>query len=336
MKRLAFALIAVLCGCSDPVDKAAKARIFSPEDPPKVLASASEKVPADKLAEDAAAARRVLAIGTAEATERIGAHSYLAKLSFDWSGAGQKRLALSETRKLRAGVGGVNGDFHAVLENDGGQGMEVIRVHGDVFARSRYGKFRQRLRDRGMAERAREEITSPLRDLNALFNGRLALTSEGTATHENRTVLKYTVGLGPEQEAPPSELALPELLKPKDEVDSSTQLREAFFSRRQPKSLTGELWVDEATQVVLKARLNGRISVPASEKVPAAELKVALDQTLSEFGKDPALKPPKDFLPDADKPTGIADALDRFGIRSESDAAKKEAAEGEPADEEAE
>lgn len=315
MKRFTIALaVAAACGCSDPVDKAAKARIFSPEDPPKVLASASEKVPADRLAEDAALARRVLAIGTAEATERIGAHQYLARLSFDWS-AGQVRHALSETRKLAAAPGGVSGDFHAVIENDRAQGMEVLRVKGEVFARSRYGKFRQRLRDRGMAERAREEITSPLRDVNALFNGRLRLTADGTATHEGRTVYKYEVGLAPEAEAAAeSDVQLPELLAPRDGVDSSTQLRQAFFANREPKSLTGEVWVDDATQVVVKAQLSGRIAVAATKNAPAAELKIALDSTVSDIGKDPALKPPKEFLPDADKPAGIADALDRFGI----------------------
>lgn len=316
MKRLTIALaFAAACGCSDPVDKAAKARIFSPEDPPKVLASASEKMPADKLAEDAALARRVLAIGTAEATERIGAHDYLAKLSFDWT-AGQHRQALTETRQLTAAAGGVSGDFHAVIENDRDQGMEVLRVRGEVFARSRYGKFRQRLRDRGMAERAREEITSPLRDVNALFNGRLALKPDGTGTHEGRTVYKYDVALAPEAQAQTTaaDVPLPELIAPKDGVDPSTQLRQAFFANREPKSLSGEVWVDEATQVVVKAKLNGRLAVAATESSPAAELKLTLDSTISDIGKDPSLKPPKEFLPDADKPTGIADALDRFGI----------------------
>ena len=38
--------------CTDPVDKAAKARIFSPEDPPKVVASAAEKLPPEDVADE--------------------------------------------------------------------------------------------------------------------------------------------------------------------------------------------------------------------------------------------------------------------------------------------
>ncbi len=55
--------------------------------------------------------------------------------------------------------------------------------------------------------------------------------------------------------------------------------------------------------------------VVSADKTPeAAELRMSLESTLTEIGKDPKLQPPEKFLPDADKPEGIADALDRFGI----------------------
>jgi hypothetical protein len=63
-----------------------------------------------------------------------------------------------------------------------------------------------------------------------------------------------------------------------------------------------------------------------------------LESALSEIGQDPQLKPPENFLPDADKPQGIADALDRFGIprNKPEDATGAGAAQpsDEPADEE--
>jgi hypothetical protein len=54
------ALALAATACTDPVDKAAKARIFSPEDPPKVVASAAETLPPQEVASDARVARRVL------------------------------------------------------------------------------------------------------------------------------------------------------------------------------------------------------------------------------------------------------------------------------------
>ena len=46
----------------------------------------------------------------------------------------------------------------------------------------------------------------------------------------------------------------------------------------------------------------------------AAELRMVLESSLTGIGQDPKLQPPEKFLPDEDKPQGIADALDRFGV----------------------
>jgi hypothetical protein len=318
-----FALLAALAlaslACQDPVDKAAKQRIFSPEDPPKVVASAAEPLPAESLAEDGRVARRVLGMEAAEVTERLGPHRYQASVSFEWAGGeGSSPVKLTEDRTLVAGPGGVAGDFSGSLKNSRDQGLDVIRVDSKVYARSRYGKFRQRLRDRGMAERTRLELTGALRDVDRLFSGRLRLTSEGSATYEGRTTWRYRVSLAPESSqgtAPASGTeALPPLLEPKGGRDETTRRRAAFLARRTPRSLSGEVWVDARNSVVLKARLDGRLGVPATEEGGAAELRMTAEVTLSEIGQDPRLQPPKEFLPDADKPEGLADALDRFGI----------------------
>jgi len=317
---LALALAAV--GCSDPVDKAAKARIFSPEDPPKVVASAQQKLPPEDVADNPQVARRILGMDAAEVTERLGPHRFQSTVSYEWTAADSNPVKLTETRSFRAGPGGVSGDFHGVLENSRDQGLEVMRVGGQVFARNRYGPFRQRLRDRGMAERTRSELTGAIRDFDSLFQGRLKLTPQGTVTHEGRTAWRYVVTLAPAAAADTSR-PLPKLLQPKAGVDETTRRRANFFAHRLPRSLDGEVWVDSATSVVLKARLDGRIGVPGDKTPEAAELRMTLESSLSEIGTDPKLAPPENFLPDADKPQGIADALDRFGIaRAKPDGAK--------------
>ncbi len=307
----ALALAAV--GCSDPVDKAAKARIFSPEDPPKVVASAAEKLPPEEVADDPRVARRILGMDAAEVTERLGPHFYKATVTYEWTAPSTPPVKLSETRTFRAGPGGVSGDFHGVLENSRDQGLEVMRVKGEVFARNRYGTFRQRLRDRGMAERTRAELTGAVRDVDALFLGRLKLTPSGTVTYEGRTAWRYDVSLGDAAGQAPAR-ALPALLEPKGGRDETSRRRANFFAHREPRSLTGEVLVDRDTSVVLKVRLDGRLGVPADKTPEAAELRMTLESALTEIGVDPALQPPEKFLPDADKPQGIADALDRFGI----------------------
>lgn len=320
MKRLLPIALALLGACKDPVDQAAKQRIFSPEDPPQAVAAASQKLPPEEVADSARLSRRVLGMGAAETTERLGPHAYAATISWEWSSGG-KTVRLKETRELLSGPGGVSGDFAARFGNTNELGLEVLRVGGAVYARSTYGKdgagrFRVRLRDRGMAERTREEASGALRDFDQLFLGRLKLAAQGTATVEGRTAWKYAVSLG---EASASDgPVLPPVLVPKNGADETTRRRRHFYDGRTPRLLQGEVYVDAQTSVVLKARLDGRIAVPARGDEPEAELRLTVESALSGIGAPPAIEAPKDFLPDEDKPDGVAAALARFGIERKS------------------
>jgi hypothetical protein len=307
--------------CTDPVDKAAKKRIFSPEDPPQAVAAASQKLPPEEVADNPEIARRILGMGAAEATERIGPHQFNATVSYEWTSQGSKNVLLKETRSLLAGSGGVSGDFHATVENSRDQGLEVLRIQNLVYAKSRYGKFRQRLRDRGIAERVREEMYGAIKDFDTLFRGRLKLSANGTVTVEGRTAWKYQVTLG--DPLPEKVQKLPPIVPTKNGVDETTLRRLAFYELRTPRALQGEVLVDALTSVVLKTRLDGRMGVKREARTlpdggqsdaTDADLRLVLDSQLQHIGKEPALKTPADFLPDQDKPEGIAATLERFGI----------------------
>src|SRR6185503_9680149 len=214
-------------------DKAAKKRIFSPEDPPKAVASASEKLPPENVADDPRIARRILGMGAAETTERIGPHRYTATVTFEWTASGSgKTTRLVENRSLVASRGGFAGDFHGTIDNSHDQGLEVMRVAGKVYARNKYGKFRQRMRDRGIAEREREEIFRAIGDIDELFQGRLKLSPQGTISHEGRTAWRYEVSLGPALAAATENAAkLPPPAQPKSGVDDSTKRRITFYEK---------------------------------------------------------------------------------------------------------
>lgn len=301
------------------MDRAAKARIFSPEDPPQVVASALEPLPPEQVSQDDRVARRVMEMGAAEATERLGSFRYHAAVKFEWEAPSS--LTLSEERVLEAGKGGVGGDFHAKVDNTHDQGLEVLRAQGRIFARSRYGALRERKRDRGMAEREREEVFSALADVTSLFQGRMQLEPHGTVAHEGRSAWRFRVSLTAASEAKadakPAAAKLPIPSLPRGAADDSTQRRLAFFDHKEPKVLTGEIWVDAETSVVLKAKLDGTLRVPAGPAAGKdATVKVSLDSLLSDIGQVGPLAVPEHFLPDADKPSGIAEALERFGIRA--------------------
>ncbi len=312
--RLLTAGLALLAACSDPVDRAAKERIFSPEDPPAVVSSAKESLDAQKLASDPKLAHRVVDMGSAEVTERIGPHRFSAEVAFTWT-AGKDTVKLTETRLLESAAGGVSGDFHARIENSRDQGLEVVRAKGQVFARSKFGKYRLRLRDRGMAERTREETAGALRELDGLFQGRLDLALEGPTSVEGRSAFRYAVKLADAAAGKPTRGETPPAVAfARGGLDEDSTRRQRFIDQRQPKKLTGELVVDATTAVVLRAHLDGMVAVPGDKGVAPAQLHVVLDERLKDVGKPVAIQAPEGHLPDADKPEGIADALDRFGI----------------------
>lgn len=310
-----FAALLLLTSCTDSVDKAAKKRIFSPEDPPQVISAATEKLAPEDVADNPRVAHRILGMSAAEAVERLGAHTFTATVNFEW-GNGERTVKLTEARTLVSGEGGVSGDFHGTLENSRDQGFEVLRVGTQVFAKNRYGKFRERKRDRGIAERAREQLHGVIAEFDSLFKGRMKLSPQGTATYDGRTVWKYTASLGPEQKN--DEKSLPPLPAPKNGVDDDTALRLQFMQKSVPQSISGEVLVDAEKSVVLKARLDGTMTMAGAQtdagSTRDATLRMSVEAAVTKIGTDPKLKPPTDFLADEDKPKGIADALDRFGV----------------------
>jgi hypothetical protein len=318
----------LLLACTDPVDRAAKRRIFSPEDPPQAVAAASQRLPPQEVAENPELARRILGMGAAEATERLGPHRYTASVDWEWTEAGHN-LRLKENRELIAGPGGVLGDFHARLSNIDDVGLEVLRVGGRVFARNTWGRdgearFRQRSRDRGIAERLREEACGAVSDLDQLFRGRLKLTAQSTAEHtatfEGRTAWKYAASLAEPAPEPPSRLPPP--LAPRGGPDETTRRRAHFYEARAPVSLQGEVLVDAQTSVILRAHLVGRMRVKglADGGAPDADLRITIDATRADVGKTLPITAPPAFLPDEDKPDGVAAAMARFGLSHKGDA----------------
>jgi hypothetical protein len=275
-------------------------------------------------------------MGAAEATERLGSFKYGASVKFEWTDE-SSTLELSETRSLLASRGGVAGDFHATAQNSRDQGLEVIRVGGRVFARSRYGKFRERKRDRGMAEREREEVFGSLSDFSELFGHRVKLEGKGTTSVAGRKAYRYQASLGT-QKASEREEALPPRPEPKGGMDISSKRRLAFLEQRVPNSLSGEILVDADTGVVLKAKLSGKIAVPPQANQKRAQLALTIDSSISDIDKERevAIAVPKDYLPDEDKPRGIAVALEKFGVSSTPETDEKQAQPdeaAEPADE---
>ncbi len=324
----------VVFACHNPVDQEAKQRIFSPEEPPKYVTRAAENLDPAHLDSSPEHIERVFGLSAAEAAEREGQHAWRAHVEYVWTG-GEKQISLDEDHELKFGT---KGDFWVRL-NDGDklgeskQGMELVRAQGKVFARSRFGHFRERDRDRGAAEKYRDEVYGVLPTVYEFFDGRIALRPSGSSTVGGRTALKYAVALA--DAAPKHDAgALPPEVFPKDGPDAHLQREMKLDKSKQPRSIEGTIAVDAETGVVLEATLTGTIEVPA-DRGPKSVLNLKVDLHVSDVNKDQGVAPPKDALPDEGRPQGIAAALERFDLpRVHKDAGAEESKPDEPDDDE--
>lgn len=299
-----------LSACSSAEDQAAKARIFSPEDPPRELQAAAEKLDVSRLVRDGEALDRILAISAREAAARVGPHVQKSTVRFDWEREG-KKVGLKEERMVALGQGG---DFHVRIENDERQGMEWVKVNGVSYARSRYAPFRERRRDRGSSEHVVASAYATLDTFRDMVQGAIQLTDTGAVTLGGRSARKYTVSLGKPQARGVGE-NLPAPVFPKDGPDPDTALRLEALEKGRPEAISGTLVVDEATAVPLQADLSATVSVPGEQGT--ARLRLTVKLGVEGIGAPAAIQIPE-HIEDAPRSPGVVATLKAYGISGEA------------------
>src|SRR5919204_2858890 len=195
MRRIAFIAAALfVASCKRTEDEAARARIFSPQQPVFDLPEAKEKLDATRLADDPAVAGRVLHMQRREVEQRIGPYKAQQRVQFAWFRGpglpdGGSEVSLAEETTLLEGPGD---DFSVRLVNDHNQGFELVWVKGEVFVKSLYGAFHKRRTDRTDPPRIREQAMSGLATFDRLARG-LKLRNAGESKSDGRRVVRYAV-----------------------------------------------------------------------------------------------------------------------------------------------
>jgi len=336
---LLFALCGALSlsGCKRSEDQAAKARIFSPEEPVGAQAEAQEKLDARKLGTDGALAERVLRMPQAEIAHRLGAHHASSRTSFDWERGAPARLAdggtdssagvsLAEEAQLTQSG---NGDFSVALKNDHNRGFELVWAAGGAYERGLFGPFHKRRTDRTDPTVAREQAMGALATFDRLARG-LKLRLVGEARSGGRAAVEYAVaggGMLPKEAGPDD---LPPPLYPEPPAgqagkalgpDPDTARRLELREKEQPLSLAGSLFVDAETGAPLAAELRGKFRVASGQKDAApADLALTLSMSTSDVGKSLSVKVPA-FEPDPSAPHGVKDPLRFLGKQAPGAAA---------------
>jgi hypothetical protein len=261
---VALAALALLAGCTDKVDRLAKERIFSPEEPAAELQRAKAPLAVKDAATDPAVFKRLLTMDRLEATRRLGGHRATTTLRLKWTRAG-RTVTLAEEDRLQIDA---EGRFRATSTNDEDAGLEVVWVDGKAFARSRYGPFRTRRIDRAQQDEWRNQATPGLATTYALFGRRLRLAPLGSGTRGGRPGERFSFVLGEPWGEPDARADVPPVSFGQQRIageeglkagpDADTARRLDFEQRRVPESVSGELFVDEATGVVLQASARSR------------------------------------------------------------------------------
>ncbi len=334
-RALACSLACALAlpGCKRPEDAAAKARIFSPEQPVGAQAEALEHLDAHALASDPQLAERVLRMPQAEnrAPPRRPPHREpgLLRLAPRARGAAARwrRRCLAGGGAGRGGAAGAEretGIFRCSSRTDHNQGFELIWAQGGAYARGLFGPFHKRRTDRTDPTASREQALSALATFNRLARG-LKLRLVGDARSAGRSAVEYAVagsGNAPKEKSasdlPPPVYPEPpagqagKALGPDPDTARRLELRE----QEQPLALSGNVFIDAETAAPLAAELHGQFRVApgggkAASAIPA-ELSLAVSISTTEVGKAIAVRAPA-FEPDPSTPHGVKDPLRFLG-----------------------
>ena len=321
--RLVLPLLLLAGACTRGADAEARRRVFAKDEP----AAAAPAAPPAELADP----RALLELDAGEAARRLGSLDWRGgvKLQVTRQGDSAARVQQVERHRVRQLA---SGEFEVESELDGGAGpgavtgKQVLWVGGMTYARNRFAPFRERPTDRGRdARRVRDESFDLLGDLARLYGPALVLTPAGEETVLGRPARRFTFSLAPVPTTPPG---------PDGRVfgaggpDADTRRHLAFLDGWVPVAATGEALLDAATGVPLRATLRGAFSV---KEDPRVRVQVEVTGEVKAVGdKVAAVAAPKNALPDARKPAGVAAALEAAGLRARD---KKGEGAAEPADE---
>lgn len=318
--RRAFVLLFCVFACKRSGDEAARARIFSPEEPANVSPEAKERLDARSLETDEKTGERILRMKQKEIAQRLGGHKAEQRVQFAWFRGpglpdGGSEVSIAEETTLQQS----GDDFTVRLVNDHNQGFELVWTEGKVYVKGLYGAFHERRTDRSDPEGVRERALGGLAAFDRLARG-LKLHYAGDVNSEGRKVARYTVtGFGAARSKGENR-ALPKIAYPDGHPDPDTARRLELWEKEEPDTVSGTVLVDIASGAPFACDLTGHFRVPG-QGGPAAELDLHTVLSTSGVGKTAAIATPK-AEPEPSAPHAVKDPL-RFLGKEPGEAAGK-------------
>lgn len=238
----------------------------------EVQVKAKEPIDAYLVGERPDLKSKVLTMRYEEAVARMGFIEYHGTATFDLQRNGNRLRIVEETTIQH----GLHGSFRIEQKDaDGAVTRETIFNAGILYARNGPGKMRVMGAVQTRHLELLDEVWQPLRVYTSYYGPRVGLEKQGAGNVKGRGAAKYRFTL----------------------LDGSPMITvPGMKGAKRPKTLSGELFVDEATGVPIKGKLKGRLEIPPPK---ADQQPGVLDLTLNFV-----IKPiegveirPKDFIP---------------------------------------
>jgi hypothetical protein len=290
MKKIGIAFPMLwLCflGCSDAREGHLENFLSGSKKAPS--AAEAEAIQAEAMASDVNISDRVHQMEFGEVAERLGAHRFKSKITFEFT-KGTEKTGLSEEDWI---VLASNGDFRVKVENDAGDGYELLFAQGHFYVKRRYGPFHEQSILTGDPVRWRNQAHGGLAAIYRLYRGRLVFSKLGAAKYQGRDALRFSVALGKEPPRLPGTKPAPEVpegvAKYVYPIRPTPADKDRYRDEIRPVLAQGSVLVDVKTGVLLQADLSGRFQM--SKEVPV-ELSVSAHVETDGFGNPPSLDPP--------------------------------------------
>jgi len=235
----------------------------------------------DKLATDANVLAHVLYMPFGEAATRLPSLKYTAHSTFVFS-RGTEEYEQTDTSTV---VQDSQGDFHVVLSTPGSE-LEVYLVGDTLYVRQDQGLLRHKPRRDVEANNWTDVAFSSARKAVELFQPRLKLAEARAETVAGRAATRYNLTLAANSA---DSLTIPE---PLPTTTGAVAPPARWRELARPLDLRGFLWVDNATGVLMKVSITGRLEI-ADRQVRPTQLELRFDSEIQDVGKVASVKAPE-------------------------------------------
>jgi hypothetical protein len=267
-------------------------------DPTKVQNEAPlEPIDISALPSDPSIQQRVNTIGFPEVARRLGPHRYTAEIRFTIK-KDDAEAAVSESDKIELAK---NGDFRTTVENNAGQGYELIFSNGHYYIRNRYDMFHE---DETLSDahlRLRDSAYGAWAAIYRLYGGRLSF-QKPIATNRGRKMMRFSIGLGASKPSVPGTKPQPSVpagvTKYVYPIKPTLAEKYAWRDHTKPVDASGTLLVDVESGVVVNVEFDGSLAFSAPSGSNGS-LTISARITTDNFGVLPSIAAPS---PDQLKP----------------------------------